>query len=340
MKRWWRRRCKHKEEVGIDCPKCGYAMGPFDEECPRCAKMQAQQQAQQEYPPIQPSRPSPEPATQQQQPGQQPATWAIVSLILGIVSFCSMGIAGPFAIWAGVASNRKQENSGMAIGGIVLGAIGSVGLVVYMLTILLPVLGQATTRAHEATAPSSWPSTQEPIRPPTATRQTSRQTTPQRASPQDHSWSMPPPPIIPQPTSPSSGYSAPSAPGGVVYCNAYYTQSAFERGSLWSPEQGYTFVGVYVYISNQSNAEVPVHSWDFSFIVNGVEYTGSFTGEATLRDDCPPLQGVKLHPGGYTQGWLAYEVPLGWHSGLEFVWQPSLWFSRGPIEMTFQQAWF
>jgi len=39
----------------VQCPKCGYEMGPFDEDCPRCKRM---------GPPATPQQPAPQPAPQ------------------------------------------------------------------------------------------------------------------------------------------------------------------------------------------------------------------------------------------------------------------------------------
>ncbi len=75
-------------------------------------------------------------------PRQQ--TWAIVSLILGILVFCTMGLTGPFAIWAGITSNRKREGSGMATAGIVLGGVGSMILAAFIGLPLLSLAYKAT----------------------------------------------------------------------------------------------------------------------------------------------------------------------------------------------------
>ena len=105
----------------MDCPKCGYAITAFDTECPRCKHI-AEQQVEQDTTPVQ-TQPVVSPGQQTSHPSHN-TPWANASLILGLCTFCTAGLTGPFALWAGVRSNRQRENSGMATAGIVLGIIG------------------------------------------------------------------------------------------------------------------------------------------------------------------------------------------------------------------------
>lgn len=105
----------------MDCPKCGYAMSAFDTECPRCKRM-AEQQLEQDTASRQ-TQPVDSPAEQAPQPSHN-TPWANASFILGLCVFLTAGLTGPFALWAGVRSNRQRENSRTATNGIVLGIIG------------------------------------------------------------------------------------------------------------------------------------------------------------------------------------------------------------------------
>ena len=51
--------------------------------------------------------------------------WAAWSLILGVGSLLCLQLAGPFAIWTGIKSYRMGGSKGMAVWGIVLGAVGT-----------------------------------------------------------------------------------------------------------------------------------------------------------------------------------------------------------------------
>ena len=80
----------------------------------------------------------------------QHQTWAIWSLVLGILSLtlCPTGTA-PFAIWTGVRSMRRGEKSGLATAGIVLGALGCVWMLLIMASIVLPRLLVQDRQARE-----------------------------------------------------------------------------------------------------------------------------------------------------------------------------------------------
>ncbi len=170
----------------MDCPKCGYAMSPFDEECPRCARLATQQEASEqptrEYPAVETPGPQPsqattpvaEPIGRRQEQG---TSWAIASLVLGALVFCSMGLTGPFAIWTGVSSNRRRENSGMAVAGIVLGVLGSIFMLAQGSAILVPVLA----RAHYRATTTSQPTRAVPVWPPQGAPESTGQ--PQRQQP-------------------------------------------------------------------------------------------------------------------------------------------------------------
>ncbi|MFY9614352.1 MAG: DUF4190 domain-containing protein, partial [Candidatus Dormiibacterota bacterium] len=84
---------------------------------------------------------------------------ALVSLILGIASFFTCGIAAPFAIWLArrakreiAASNGTQGGDGMATAGLVLGIIGLVFLILFALywvvIIIFAILGTALSTVH------------------------------------------------------------------------------------------------------------------------------------------------------------------------------------------------
>lgn len=81
--------------------------------------------------------------------------WAIASLVLGILVFCTMGLTGPFAVWTGVTSNRRRENSGMAIAGIVMGSVGSVIALVYLVSVSGSVFNRAAEKVqHSPSTPA------------------------------------------------------------------------------------------------------------------------------------------------------------------------------------------
>ncbi len=85
---------------------------------------------------------------------------AIASLVLGIVGFCTVGIAGIVGVILGIvalvkASNEPQvdRGKGFAIAGIVTGAVSllsSITVVPMMIAILLPSLSQARELAKRA----------------------------------------------------------------------------------------------------------------------------------------------------------------------------------------------
>jgi len=56
-----------------------------------------------------------------------------VSLVLGLLSFCTCGLTAPFAIWTGVMSNRQSGKNGLATAGIVLGVAACAVVVVVLL---------------------------------------------------------------------------------------------------------------------------------------------------------------------------------------------------------------
>ena len=89
--------------------------------------------------------------TQSGNPRQQ--TWAIWSLVLGILVFCTVGMTGPFAIWTGITSNRKREGSGMATAGIILGAVGSIIGFLWLLGAIAPRFYKAVDKASIQAAP-------------------------------------------------------------------------------------------------------------------------------------------------------------------------------------------
>ncbi len=101
-----------------------------------------QNQAQQGgYPPPAGQQYPPAPPAGYGQPYQQPAQskgLAVASLVLGIVSLFLFGIiAGPLAIIFGALRVKPgSAGRGMAIAGIILGALGIIGYIV-----LLSVLG-------------------------------------------------------------------------------------------------------------------------------------------------------------------------------------------------------
>ncbi len=71
----------------MDCPKCGYAMSPFDVDCPRCKRMgpganssrpsapSSPRPAQTHYPPVAPPEWQPSAPQQVQYPSPTPAAW-------------------------------------------------------------------------------------------------------------------------------------------------------------------------------------------------------------------------------------------------------------------------
>ena len=62
--------------------------------------------------------------------------WAAWSLILGLaflLPFCIGCAASPFAIWAGIKAYRMGGSRRMAIGGIVLGTVGTLCGVAFLL---------------------------------------------------------------------------------------------------------------------------------------------------------------------------------------------------------------
>jgi hypothetical protein len=160
------------------CAKCGHELSSPDEECQFCAQQQQPAQPQQPtaQPPLQdawapaeslpqpPPAPIPIPAPSPDgwkaaqpapplyapppgQPGSfagpspAGAPWAMWSMILGIVSILCCPISAPFAIWAGVSSNRQGEGSGMALAGIILGVLGVLGLIGLILMMVLGGIG-------------------------------------------------------------------------------------------------------------------------------------------------------------------------------------------------------
>ena len=102
------------------CLHCGAQVHPTDDTCVSCGQSLA---AHQPAPP----------------PPQQQAIWAIWALVLGILSLVFCPPTAPFAIWTGVTSRRVGENNGMATAGIVLGIIGCLGLLLWMLYILVVI---------------------------------------------------------------------------------------------------------------------------------------------------------------------------------------------------------
>ncbi len=66
-------------------------------------------------------------------PPVQRETWAIWSIVLGLISLLCPLVA-PFAIWTGVKSHRTGENSKLALQGIVVG-VG--GCIIWLLLIFL-----------------------------------------------------------------------------------------------------------------------------------------------------------------------------------------------------------
>ena len=81
---------------------------------------------------------------------------ATTALVLGIVGIACCQIAGPFAIWEGVKSRRRISASngmltgdGMALAGIILGAIAVAWFVVALL-IFLVVIPLSTTTSNSS----------------------------------------------------------------------------------------------------------------------------------------------------------------------------------------------
>ena len=75
--------------------------------------------------------------------GGQNQTLAIVSLVLGILGLVSCGIAAPFALVTGFMARKKIANnpnefggSGLALAGMIIGAIGTLLLVLFILYVI------------------------------------------------------------------------------------------------------------------------------------------------------------------------------------------------------------
>ncbi len=120
------------------CPQCGAEVSESDTKCPNCGALLRPPPAA-GTPDTEgkaattagaPQPPTPAPATTPSSTTAAAPTWAIWSLILGILSFIFCPVCAPFAIWTGVVSNRQGENNGMALAGIILGIIGCISLAI------------------------------------------------------------------------------------------------------------------------------------------------------------------------------------------------------------------
>jgi hypothetical protein len=88
-------------------------------------------------------------------PARPNAPGAVVALVLGIISVVTCGVpTGPFAIWQGLSAEKaiKQapgyyEGKGMATAGWILGIIGTIFLVGWIVYVLFWVIifGAAAT---------------------------------------------------------------------------------------------------------------------------------------------------------------------------------------------------
>ncbi len=64
-------------------------------------------------------------------------SWAAWSLILGLLSLM-VGLTGPFAIWTGIKAYRMGGSKWMAVPGIVLGTVVTLGTAIMLLVELTP----------------------------------------------------------------------------------------------------------------------------------------------------------------------------------------------------------
>ena len=121
------------------CPQCGYALGPFDEECPRCGRRGAEARPEPPTPPeapVPPTRAAPGPP-QPLSPAPSSGPLAGWALGLGIAGLVMCPICGPFALWLGIRSQREEGPNTLAIVGIVLGAIAAVAMLVPFLLVVI-----------------------------------------------------------------------------------------------------------------------------------------------------------------------------------------------------------
>jgi len=92
-------------------------------------------------PPGQPAQPA-----YQMQPSQSNG-WGLASLICGLLSFCTGGVAGILAIifgFVGISKSKKTNSGkGMSIAGLLLGLLSMAGWVIFLLVGGLAILGLA-----------------------------------------------------------------------------------------------------------------------------------------------------------------------------------------------------
>lgn len=132
----------------MNCPNCGAPNdgGKFCKSCGTPLPQQAPPAYQQTPPPQQPYQQQQPPYQQPNQftpPAQPPVDpeektakgFAVASLVLGILSLfcCGVILSIPGAVFGILSLNKKKEQNGMAIAGIILSAIGLIGSIILII---------------------------------------------------------------------------------------------------------------------------------------------------------------------------------------------------------------
>lgn len=121
------------------CPQCGTELADLKLPCPRCGAAPggaadiARLMPDTDYvPPVDDLR--------RKLARGMPRTWAVTSLVMGVIAIAGCPLLGPVAIFAGVKALRTEPHArGMAILGIVLGTVPSALILWALVALVIPL---------------------------------------------------------------------------------------------------------------------------------------------------------------------------------------------------------